>query len=229
MSAEASTSTIPAPAPAVETAPQVEDAQVEDAVPAQEPVDIGPIQQKLNTAKQLKETGDQAFKLGKVKEALGSYHQSLMYLHGLNKDALAAVSGGSGDAGKDEKDGKKKTEVDEVLEKIYANMSACHLKNENWQRALETANKALAKNEANYKAMFRKAKALGQQGFFDKALKILEEVKTKNPTDAAACDQEIARLRAIDDERERKHKKKLKGFLNKAQAKEAAAETASAN
>lgn len=27
------------------------------------------------------------------------------------------------------------------MEKIYANMSACHLKNENWQRALETANK----------------------------------------------------------------------------------------
>lgn len=30
--------------------------------------------------------------------------------------------------------------------------------------------------------MFRKAKALGQQGFFDKAQKILEDVKVKNPT-----------------------------------------------
>lgn len=31
--------------------------------------------------------------------------------------------------------------LDDVIEKIYANMSACHMKNENWQRALETANK----------------------------------------------------------------------------------------
>lgn len=31
--------------------------------------------------------------------------------------------------------------IDDIIEKVYANMSACHLKNENWQRALETANK----------------------------------------------------------------------------------------
>ena len=41
---------------------------------------------------------------------------------------------------------------------------------------------ALAKNAHNYKAMFRKGKALGEQGFFEKAVKILEEVKEKNPT-----------------------------------------------
>jgi lipopolysaccharide biosynthesis regulator YciM len=41
---------------------------------------------------------------------------------------------------------------------------------------------ALAKNASNYKAMFRKGKALGEQGFFEKAVKILEEVKEKNPT-----------------------------------------------
>lgn len=32
--------------------------------------------------------------------------------------------------------------VDDILEKIYANMSACHLKNQNWKRAAETADKA---------------------------------------------------------------------------------------
>ena len=96
-------------------------------------------------------------------------------------------------------------QVDEIIEKIYANMSACHLKNQNWKRAQETADKvglrissflffflknspdgawsqALAKNENNYKAMFRKGKALGEQGFFEKALKILEDLKTKNPS-----------------------------------------------
>lgn len=47
---------------------------------------------------------------------------------------------------------------------------------------METADKALAKNENNYKAMFRKGKALGEQGFFEKAQKVLTDLKAKNPT-----------------------------------------------
>ena len=63
--------------------------------------------------------------------------------------------------------------------------------------------------------MFRKGKALGEQGFYEKAVKILTEVKDKNPPDGPAVDAELARLKVIDDERERVHKQKLKGFLNK--------------
>ncbi|KIK10190.1 hypothetical protein K443DRAFT_670815 [Laccaria amethystina LaAM-08-1] len=183
---------------------------------------------KLATAKQKKEAGDQAFKNGNVKDALRSYHESLMFLVGLDKNALQSVGmvpkPTSGDP---VSDAKEKTEVDEIVEKIYANMAACHMKNENWKRVVETADKALAKNENNYKAMFRKGKALGEQGFFEKSVKILEDLKSKNPTDAAAVDQEIARLRVIDNEREKVHKQKMKGFLNKGEKK--AAPTASAS
>ena len=28
-----------------------------------------------------------------------------------------------------------------ILEKVYANMSACHIKQENWKRAVDTADK----------------------------------------------------------------------------------------
>ncbi|CAA7267065.1 unnamed protein product [Cyclocybe aegerita] len=177
--------------------------------------------QKVSTAKQKKDTADQAFKLGNTKDALKAYHEALMYLLGLDKNALQSIgmaakpAEGSSGEGKD----KERTEVDEIVEKIYANMSACHLKNQNWKRAEETANKALAKNESNYKAMFRKGKALGEQGFFEKALKVLEDLKTKNPSDTALVDTEIARLRTIDNERERVHKQKMKGFLNKAEKK----------
>ncbi|KAG5635809.1 hypothetical protein H0H81_010057 [Sphagnurus paluster] len=171
---------------------------------------------KLATAQQKKDAGDQAFKAGKLTEekALTSYHQALMYLLGLDKNALQSIGIGSSAPPKD-KDGKEvkeKTEVDELLEKIYANMSACHMKNENWKRAVDTADKALAKNENNYKALFRKGKALGAQGYYEKAVKILEEVKEKNPSDAPIVDAELSRLRAIDNERERQHKQKLKGM-----------------
>lgn len=68
-----------------------------------------------------------------------------------------------------------------MLEKIYANMSACHLKQENWQRCIETADAALAKNGENFKALFRKGKAYGELGFFEKAEPILLDLLKRNP------------------------------------------------
>ena len=35
-------------------------------------------------------------------------------------------------------------QVDEMVEKIYSNMSACHIKNGNWKRATEAAEKVCA-------------------------------------------------------------------------------------
>lgn len=40
-------------------------------------------------------------------------------------------------------------QVDEILEKIYANMSACHLKNQNYKRAVETADKVKRQQSEN--------------------------------------------------------------------------------
>lgn len=77
--------------------------------------------------------------------------------------------------------------------------------------------------------MFRKAKALGEIGFYEKAYKILEQVKRINPAglvvpsfilqpltnmhqEGPTVDAEIARLRAIENERDRAHNQKLKGW-----------------
>ncbi len=116
-------------------------------------------------------------------------------------------------------------------------MSACHIKRENWKRAQETAEKALAKNSKNYKAMFRRGKALGEQGYFERAEKILEELVTESPTgklvllrswwhamvshlifdsvidpDAPAATAELKRLRAIEKEKAKVHNQKLRGM-----------------
>ncbi|KAJ7455329.1 TPR-like protein [Mycena galericulata] len=182
--------------------------------------DLTTTAQKVAIAKEKKEIADQAFKEGKISEALMAYHGSLMYLLGLDKSALQGLGMGSpappptASSSSTPPDPKKeKTEVDDIVEKIYANMAACHLKNKNWKRAQETADKALAKNENNYKAMFRKAKALGEQGYFERAVKLLEDLKSKSSADAPLAEAELARLRAIDKERERANNKKLKGFL----------------
>ncbi|KAJ7773428.1 TPR-like protein [Mycena metata] len=186
--------------------------------------DLQTTAQKVATAKEKKEIADKAFKEGKITEALMAYHGSLMYLLGLDKNALQGLGMGSPAPPPEASSSSSSTSAADAKEKekterrYTRNMSACHLKNKNWKRAQETADKALAKNDKNYKAMFRKAKALSEQGYFERAVKLLEDLKSKSPADAALADAELTRLRALDKERERANNKRLKGFLNKAAA-----------
>jgi hypothetical protein len=93
---------------------------------------------------------------------------------------------------------------------------------------------ALKKNPENYKAMFRKGKALGSQGYYEKATLILEDLVKKNPAGVWTCtflrtniiptnrmlcvdepvvSAELKRIQALDKEAERKHNQKMKGKL----------------
>ncbi|OJT07373.1 hypothetical protein TRAPUB_1778 [Trametes pubescens] len=182
----------------------------------------GDIVQKLEQAKELKDKGDAAFQQGETKAALASYHTCLFYLSGLDKNALQKALGKPVPAPPPieavDAQEKPKTEVDELSEKIYSNMSQCHIKNGNWKRALETADKALTFNPKNRKALFRKAKALGETGWFEKADAILEDlIKDAESPEKEACVAELSRLREMDKERSQKHDQKMKGFLKKGQ------------
>ncbi|KAG9314979.1 hypothetical protein JVU11DRAFT_4088 [Chiua virens] len=176
---------------------------------------------KLQTARDKKDVADAAFKNGDVKDALRSYHESLMYLLGLDKNSLKALgmdipslpASSAVDEAASAKD--KRTEVDLMLEKIYANMSACHLKQENWKRAMDTADKAIEKNPTNSKALFRKGKALGELGYFERAETALLEAKKVAPNEAAMVDAELARQRVVDRERQKAHDQKLRGWLSR--------------
>ncbi|KAI0775160.1 hypothetical protein BD413DRAFT_533621 [Trametes elegans] len=182
----------------------------------------GDILEKLNTAKRFKEDGDKAFQESDVKTALRAYHQAILYLKGLDKNALQKALGQpipppppieAVDQAAQE---KPRTEIDVLLEKIYSNMSQCHVTNSNWERVIETANGALAINPKNRKALFRKAKAYGETGWFEKAETILQDlIKDAVSPEKEACEAELQRLFAMDKEREKSHNKKMKGFLNK--------------
>lgn len=184
------------------------------------------IERNLETARQKKATGDAAFKAGNLPDALRAYYEVLLYAEGLDKSggalASAMKSGSSMDAAAAP---KERTEADELVEKVYANMSACHVKRENWKRAQETAEKALSRNPKNYKAMFRRGKSLGEQGYFERAEKILEELIKDSPADAPAATAELKRLRVIDKEKEKVHNQKLRGWLNRGGLETSAADS----
>ncbi|KAI0707303.1 TPR-like protein [Earliella scabrosa] len=182
----------------------------------------GDVGAKFNTAKEKKAAGDEAFKNNDIPGAFKNYHEALLYLKGLDKNATQRALGQPVpqpppiETVNQSADEKPKTEVDVLAEKIYANMSQCHLKKGNWKRAVETADQALHYNPKNYKAMFRKAKALKEQGYFEKATKILEEImKDGDESDKAACVDELADVRKRDKEVTAQHNQKMKGFLNK--------------
>ncbi|TBU41938.1 TPR-like protein [Dichomitus squalens] len=182
----------------------------------------GDIGEKFNVAKEKKAAGDEAFKSNDLVGALRYYHQALLYLKGLDKNATQKALGQPVpppppiEAVNQAAEEKQRTEVEFLSEKIYSNMSQVHLKRGNWRRAIETADEALRHNKKSYKALFRKARALKEQGYFEKAEKILEElIKDGDPNDREACEEELASVRAKDKAVTVKHDQKMKGFLNK--------------
>ncbi|KAL5504248.1 hypothetical protein ACEPAH_8322 [Sanghuangporus vaninii] len=155
--------------------------------------------------KQIKTTGDALFGTD-PKAALAKYHKNKVLLHWKGLVRQNPMVAGS--------DIKVKSQLDEELGKVYSNMAACHLRLHNYQRTIETADQALALNKDNYKALFRKAKALGEQGFFEKAERLFNELLERSPVEAPTIKAELEALRVKDKERERQAKNKLRGFLN---------------
>ncbi|KAL5634794.1 hypothetical protein ACGC1H_002731 [Rhizoctonia solani] len=180
--------------------------------------------QKLAIGKEKKAAGDESFRSGDYKGALRAYHEAGLYLNGLDKSLLPALAGG-GPGPSEAKPGEPqpKTEADELLEKIWSNMAACHLKGGNYNRVIELADKVLKKNENNSKAKYRKAKAYAAQGYTEKAIDILEELLKKEPNDVA-MKKDLEDIKAKQAVTEKKGLSKFKGMYNRP-AKEGKPET----
>jgi len=163
---------------------------------------------KLKIGQEKKDAADKAFKEGDTKTALRLYHEATLYVQGVDKSVLNAVNP------QEKSEGSKRTEADVLLEKIQSNICACHIKNENWKRALETANQILKKSPENKKAKFRQGKAFLGQGFTEKAIEVFEALEKQDPIDLE-IKRELALARTADKAATSKGLNKFKGFLNK--------------
>ncbi|KAG9095949.1 hypothetical protein FRC07_011009 [Ceratobasidium sp. 392] len=174
------------------------------------------VAQKLQTGREKKAVGDDAFRKGDFKGALRAYHEAGLYLNGLDKSLLPALAGTAPAESEPPKPGapQPKTEADELLEKIWTNMAACHLKGGNYKRVIELADKALKKNENNTKAKYRKAKALAGQGYTEKAIGMIEEL-IKNDPDNEAMKKDLADIKTTQAAVEKKGMSKFKGMYNR--------------
>ncbi|KAF9168113.1 hypothetical protein DFQ27_003847 [Actinomortierella ambigua] len=171
------------------------------------------IAEKIASALTHKDQGNAAFKQGSIQQALRSYHLSVLGLSGLETEMTgmpmmaAASQQGQNAPVTDE----QKKQIKTQLAIVYANMAACHLKNQNWKRAIETATTALKHDETNTKAKFRRAQAKIQEGNLTSALQDLEALDQKD----AAVKAELQKIKQKEKEAEQKQRKQMGGFLSR--------------
>uniref|UniRef100_A0A8C5ELD8 C3H1-type domain-containing protein n=1 Tax=Gouania willdenowi TaxID=441366 RepID=A0A8C5ELD8_GOUWI len=83
-----------------------------------------------------------------------------------------------------------------LLERLYANRAAAYLNIGLYDQALEDCEKALRLNEGNYKALFRKAKALKELGRHQEAYEAVAKCSLAVPQDCSVTQltQDIAKI-----------------------------------
>jgi peptidyl-prolyl isomerase D len=93
-------------------------------------------------------------------------------------------------------------------------MSACYLKLNQWEKAIDSAEKVLTLDPNHSKAMFRKGQALFGLNSLDKALEILRAAAKLAPQDLGIR-QELQKVKERCTELERKSKLELMENLSK--------------
>ncbi|KAL9179094.1 hypothetical protein ACHAXT_000136 [Thalassiosira profunda] len=101
-------------------------------------------------------------------------------------------------------------EVKEVKLSLHLNLALAYLKLEKLDNAHRCCNDALALDESNVKALYRRATVLYQTRKFDEATKDLDEAEKLAPDDKA-----VKKLRKLVDQQVAKQKKKERAFAKK--------------
>ncbi|GAA6046623.1 hypothetical protein JCM3770_006245 [Rhodotorula araucariae] len=177
--------------------------------------------------------GNELFKAGNLPGALLKYHQVLLVLKGINypmRPAEPVVAPRSGveevtDAEPAEIEAEERTskplvagesmadKVTNALMNTYLNSAAIYVKQERWQRALESAKSAQKYNKENPKGKFREAQALIGLGKVYEGRRMLEELVKSNPDPAVAA--ALNKLAADDRVREAKKNEQFKGMFDR--------------
>ncbi|KAJ3192802.1 Tetratricopeptide repeat protein 9A [Irineochytrium annulatum] len=166
------------------------------------------ILEKVQKGKDEKDAGNAAFKAGDIQVALRHYHTSILYLSGLDNAHLKTFVGG------EDMQEEVKKDIKETILTCNSNMAACHMKKENWEKAIACCAKVLDKNPDNAKALFRRGKSNLELGNLDKAEADLKKACKLQPNDTGIR-AELARIAEKHKALDEKQKKELFGMFDK--------------
>ncbi|XP_061580800.1 peptidyl-prolyl cis-trans isomerase D [Cololabis saira] len=164
--------------------------------PEDSEIDFKDVDSVLSVAEDVKNIGNNLFKSQNWKGAVNKYSKALRYLE-MSGDLV-------------EEEAQKKLEPTVVS--CFLNTAACNLKMQLWQDALDSCTEALELNEANTKALFRRAQAWQGLKEFEKALVDLKKAQVIAPEDKAINNEMKKVHLKIQEEKEKEKKIYAKMF-----------------
>lgn len=170
-------------------------------------------------ALELKEQGNEAFKQGDYRKAMGAYHEIFMYVHGFSEGAASSnvMPGGTTVPVSAE----QMTQIRELKIAHHSNLAICLLKVGNVEKARDNCTKALAIDPSNIKCLFRRGKCYSHLGALDEAKTDLDQVLAQQPDNRDAL-REMQTLRSRFASHKKKEQKRFAGFFEKLNKEEEA-------
>ncbi|CAG5988921.1 unnamed protein product [Menidia menidia] len=153
-------------------------------------IDFKDVDKVLSVAEDVKNIGNSLFKNQDWKAAVNKYSKALRYLE-MSGDHL-------------EEEAQRRLEP--TVLSCFLNTAACKLKMQLWQDALDSCDEALELNQANTKALFRRAQAWQGLKDYSKALIDLKKAQEIAPEDKAITN-EMKRVHLKVQEEKEKEKK----------------------
>ncbi|KAF7456367.1 tetratricopeptide repeat-containing protein [Cryptosporidium felis] len=146
----------------------------------------------FQSARELKETGNESFRNGDFTDARDKYEKGLEFLEKIEQ-------------GEDEFENEG---FDELRQSLQLNLAMIYLKNQEWSKAINIAGEVLKKNSENIKALYRRG--LGRLGFgmYEESKQDFQKVLKLDPTNIDAQKQ----LRILRQKIQEDNDKSRSGF-----------------
>ena len=159
-------------------------------------------QDRLEIAKQYKETGGELFKLDKTKGAAICYSKALKYLIPVDPDIQLEV----------QQLQEYEKEIFSLQSVLMLNLAACQLKFQHFPHAVKNCSRVLEMEADNVKALYRRGQALVMMNDYDRAREDLTKAKKLEPANKA-IDEQLKLLESRQQVHDAKYKDALKSMF----------------
>jgi tetratricopeptide (TPR) repeat protein len=152
----------------------------------------------------LKESGNSAFKLNNLEEAMRHYEEAIELLKPLKKVRTPHP----------EIPHEKFTEMKATYVSVLSNSCMVSFKEERWTHVISTSNEVLLEEEHNVKALYRRSVAHHRTGYLEESKEGLTKVIELDASNAAAKKELIEVIKSIKEKKQRERASLSSAFSN---------------
>ncbi|CUV07760.1 unnamed protein product [Cryptosporidium hominis] len=144
----------------------------------------------FNSAKELKDAGNESYKGGNYSDAREKYEKGLELLEKIDQKD-------------DEKEGFGEDEMSELRQSLQLNLAMIYVKIQEWSKAIQVTGQVLKKNSKNVKALYRRGLARLGFGMYEESKEDFQNVLKLDPSNADAHRQLKVLRQKIQEDNEK--------------------------